>query len=128
MEIVELKEISNSLKIAFETGDIDKINELYHDDIIVWHNYDLLNRNKNNSLETAKWVFKNIQNFKIEIIDIIYFEQGYIQQCIFRGKNSETGEFFVVHALIKITCSDNKIIKIEEYTDPKQGASVPEEY
>ncbi len=128
MEIVDLKVISNSLKIAFETGDIDKINELYHDDIIVWHNYDLLNRNKSNSLETAKWVFKNIHNFKIEINDIIYFEQGYIQQCIFKGENSETGNSFVVHALIKITCSDNKIIKIEEYTDPKQGASVPEEF
>ena len=62
----KILEIAHELKRAFEEKDLKAIENIYSDDVVVWHNYDGINRNRNQALESAKWVISEIENFSID--------------------------------------------------------------
>ena len=56
----KIVDIAYELKRAFEEKDLKAIENIYSDDIVVWHNYDQIERNRYDSLESAKWVASEI--------------------------------------------------------------------
>ena len=75
-------------------------------------------------MESAKWVSSEIENFSIDECKIFLIDGGYIQQCVFRGNYKKKEESMETHAMIRVYCKNNKIYRIEDYSDPAQG-SVP---
>ena len=61
----KIVDIAYELKRAFEEKDLKAIENIYSEDISVWHNYDQLERNRHQSLESAKWVVSEIDKFSI---------------------------------------------------------------
>ncbi len=118
-------DLAKELKRAFEEKDLDTIANLYSDDIVVWHNYDQIERNRSQALDSAKWVFSEIENFSIDDCKIFPIDGGYIQQCVFRGNYKKKDSSMETHAMIRVYCKNDKIYRIEDYSDPAQG-SVPD--
>ena len=116
--------IAHELKRAFEEKDFKAIENIYSDDIVVWHNYDQIERNRYDSLESAKWVTTEIENFSIDECNIFPIQGGFIQQCVFRGFYKSTGDKMETYAMIRVHCKKYKVFRIEDYSDPSQG-SVP---
>ncbi len=114
--------IANELKRAFEEKDFKAIENIYSDDIVVWHNYDQIERNRYDSLESAKWVTTEIEKFSIDECNIFPIQGGFIQQCVFRGFYKSTGKKMETYAMIRVYCKKNKVFRIEDYSDPSQGA------
>ena len=121
----KIVDIAYELKRAFEEKDLKAIENIYSDDIVVWHNYDQLERNRHQSLESAKWVASEIDNFSIDECNIFPIRGGFIQQCVFRGFYKSTGKEMETHAMIRVYCRKDKVFRIEDYSDPSQG-SVPD--
>ena len=121
----KILEIAHELKRAFEEKDLKAIENIYSDDIVVWHNYDRIERNRNQSLESAKWVISEIENFSIDECSIFPIEGGFIQQCVFHGIYKSTGKRMETDAMIRVYCQEGKVNRIEDYSDPNQG-SVPD--
>ena len=118
----KILDIAYELKRAFEEKDLIAIENIYSDDIVVWHNYDLIERNRHDSLESAKWVASEIENFSIDECNIFPIQGGFIQQCVFRGVYKSTGGKMETHAMIRVYCNDGKVSRVEDYSDPAQGA------
>jgi len=114
--------IANELKRAFEEKDFKAIENIYSDDIVVWHNYDQIERNRYDSLESAKWVTTEIEKFSIDECNIFPIQGGFIQQCVFRGFYKSTGKKMETYAMIRVYCKKDKVFRIEDYSDPSQGA------
>ena len=121
----QILNIAKDLKKAFEEKDIEAIELIYSKDIVVWHNYDQIERNRSQSLESARWVIKEIEGFSIDDCCIFPIKEGFIQQCVFRGKYKSSGKIMETYAMIRAYCCDGKVYRIEDYSDPQQG-SVPD--
>ena len=62
----------------------------------------------------------------LKAIENIYpIRGGFIQQCVFRGFYKSTGKEMETHAMIRVYCRKDKVFRIEDYSDPRQG-SVPD--
>ena len=68
----QILNIAKDLKKAFEEKDIEAIELIYSKDIVVWHNYDQIERNRSQSLESARWVIKEIEGFSIDDLSLIH--------------------------------------------------------
>ena len=121
----EIMDLANELRRAFQERDINAIRDLYGEDVVVWHNYDQIERDREQSLQSAQWVVEEMAEFNIDDCEIFPIEGGYIQQCVFRGTYKSTGKKMETHAMIRIHCDNGKVSRIEDYSDPAQG-SVPD--
>ena len=62
----DVLEVAAALTAAFETGDLEAIAELYADDVVVWHNFDQLDRTREQALSSAAWVAAEIEGFTVD--------------------------------------------------------------
>ena len=92
---------------------------------VTQHNYDQIERNREQSLQSAQWVVESMSEFSIDDCEIFPIEGGYIQQCVFRGVYKSTGKKMETHAMIRIHCDNGRVSRIEDYSDPAQG-TVPD--
>ena len=118
-------ELASELRRAFQDRDINAIRALYGEDVVVWHNYDQIERDREQSLQSAQWVVEEMAEFNIDECEIFPIDGGYIQQCVFRGVYKENKGAMETYAMIRIYCSDGKVDRVEDYSDPAQG-SVPD--
>ena len=81
-----------TVSVPSSEKDLIAIENIYSDDIVVWHNYDQIERNRYDSLESAKWVASEIEKFSIDECNIFPIQGGFIQQCVFRGFYKSTGK------------------------------------
>jgi RimJ/RimL family protein N-acetyltransferase len=118
----EIMLLADDLRRAFESRDIDAIKWLYSDDVIVWHNYDQIERTREQSLQSAQWVCEEMSEFSIDDCEIFPIEGGFIQKCVFRGVYRLSGNKMETHAMIRIYCEKGQVLRVEDYSDPAQGA------
>ncbi len=118
----EILDLAHELRRAFQDRDINAIRNIYADDVIVWHNYDQIERNREQSLQSAEWVVAEMAEFSIDECQIFPVSNGFIQQCVFRGVYKSTGGKMETHAMIRVYCKDGKVSRVEDYSDPAQGA------
>ena len=61
--LVSCKNNDKEVVSVIEEKDLDTIANLYSDDFVGWHNYDQIERNRSQALDSAKWVSSEIENF-----------------------------------------------------------------
>ena len=122
----DVLEVAAALTTAFETGDLEAIAELYADDLVVWHNFDQLDRTREQALSSAAWVAAEIEGFTVDDRWVSEVEGGYVQQCVFRGRMRSTDEVLEMPSMLRVRVRDGQVTRIEEYADSGAGGNVPD--
>ncbi len=118
-------EVAAAMTTAFEAGDLAAIAALYADDVVVWHNFDQLERTREQALSSAAWVAEELEDFEVGDLWVAAVPGGFVQQCVFRARERSTGKMLVTPAMLRVHVRDGRITRIEEYTDPA-GGNIPD--
>ncbi|GLX97275.1 hypothetical protein Hesp01_52250 [Herbidospora sp. NBRC 101105] len=120
----DMRAFAAELLDAITSGDVARLDRLYADDIRVWHNYDGIDRDKAESLDAIRLIDAGIEGFHATDVRVDPVPGGYVQRCVYRGRDRDEGAEMAVDAMMRVEVRDGRVTRIEEYTDPAQG-SVP---
>ncbi|WP_156046050.1 DUF885 family protein [Herbidospora cretacea] len=120
----DMRAFATELLDAITSGDVARLDRLYADDIRVWHNYDGVDRDKAESLDAIRLIDAGIEGFHATDVRVDPVPGGYVQRCVYRGRDRDEGAEMAVDAMMRVEVRDGRVTRIEEYTDPAQG-SVP---
>ena len=110
--------IADNFFEAVNNGDLAVLDELYSQDVSVWHNYDELNQNREESMRTLSWLNKKAGPLRYVDIRRVLLEDGFIQQHVV--ELGGIGEGLRMPAMLRVYCDERQIHRIEEYVDPGQ--------
>lgn len=112
-------EIADGIVAAITAGDSAALGEWYADDVVIWHNTDGIEMNKEQNLAsldalaamTTSRSFSNIRRYE--------FHGGFVQQHVMHlNWGSRTGE---LPGCLVVMVRDGKVIRADEYLD---GATI----
>ncbi len=101
---------------AINNGDLAVLDELYSPDVSVWHNYDEINQNREESKRTLSWLTKKAGPLRYVDIRRVVLDDGFIQQHVVELGGIAEG--MRMPAMLRVYCDANQIHRIEEYVDP----------
>lgn len=101
---------------AIEAGDFARVEEIYADDVIVWHNNDNLEKDKAGSMKILHAVFGFLQKPRYEILRRYDIPGGVAQSHILHAEKPD-GTPFAIHAAIFFECDSTHITRLEEFVD-----------
>jgi ketosteroid isomerase-like protein len=107
--------IAEALIEAIVRGDRAAADELYADDIVVWHNYDRNDRNKRESLDLISALARDYAQVDATDIRIDHLADGYVQRSVFHTVD-HAGTRQQVDAMMRVWVREGRITRIEEYT------------
>ncbi len=108
---------------AIEQGDVATVLTIYADDARIWHNYDQVEVSPHDNARQISWFSSRLSGMKYCDIRRIAFPGGVVQQHVLRG-TAPNGDTVAVHAMLKIDIVNDRIVRLEEYLDPAQAASL----
>ncbi len=117
----DMRAFAAELLDAITSGDVARLDRLYADDIRVWHNYDGIDRDKVESLDAIRLIDAGIEGFHATDVRVDPVPGGYVQRCVYRGRDRDEGTEMAVDAMMRVEVRDGRVTRIEEYTDPAQG-------
>jgi ketosteroid isomerase-like protein len=107
---------------ALFTGDQATCQALFHDDGVVWHNYDQVEQPKNDALAALAGVAALNPQFELVGRDVI--ADGLVQRHVIHIALPQGGKVSIF-AVQRIAISDGRISRIDEYMDSAQlGAAM----
>jgi ketosteroid isomerase-like protein len=115
--------LAERLFAAIEAGDIDAVAALYAPDVVVWHNYDRVEQDRDENLATLRWIARKIADWRYEDVRRIVTPDGVVQQHVLRG-TAPDGSELDVPAMMRIVCAGGQITRIEEYLDSAHVGSL----
>ena len=119
----ELWALADRLFAAIEAGDIDAVDGLYDEDVRVWSNTDPREMDVKRSLNVLRWLTSRLANRRYDIRRRELLPDGFLQEHTLRGTAPDGTEIAMPACLI-VTVRDGKILRIHEYLDPSQVASL----
>ncbi|MCW2637869.1 MAG: hypothetical protein JWP76_175 [Dactylosporangium sp.] len=120
---VDMRGLADDLLVAITCGDVDRVDQLYAEDVRVWHNHDGIGRDKAESVDAVRRIAEHYENFHATDVRIDVLPDGYAQRCVFRGRERSTGAELAVDAMMRVQVRNGRVVRIEEYTDPSQGTN-----
>jgi Xaa-Pro aminopeptidase len=111
-----LEDVADGLQTAILTNDLDAADRLYADEVIVWHNYDGVDCDKATSLKTISTIHETYTEFGIRDVRRDYLPDGYVQRCVYTAVTPD-GTSEAIDAMMRVWVSNDRITRIEEYTD-----------
>ncbi len=111
-----------TLHAALETGDTSALSGLCHDDVVVWHNSDRVEIDKETSLKRISVLSQIADNATLETVRFIEADIGFVEQVVIRGVTKTTGTPLELHNCLVVSVVDGKIKRIDEYVDPSVGS------
>lgn len=116
-----IEDVADTLFRAIEGSDVAVIEELWNDDIVVWHSGDREDNDRDRAMRVICWFINRTSSRHYEILDRQLFEGGFVQQHVLRA-TSEHGSI-VMRVCIVIKLGSNGLIsRIDEYFDPAEMA------
>ena len=123
-----MKDVKSSTEIvdeflgAISAGDFNRVSELYHEDVGIWHNFSQITQDKEINLAALREARKTYE-MNYEVRDRIVDGDRVIQQHILTTKLAN-GQIFRISAAMFLTVKNGKITLIEEYLDTGQVNSM----
>ena len=100
------------------------IEELWNDDIAVWHSGDARDNDYRRAYAVICWFINRTSHRRYEILDRRVFEGGFVQQHILHATGTD-GAVIALRVCIVIALGANGLIsRIDEYFDPKDMAAL----
>lgn len=117
----EAIEIGRQFFQAIEKGDIETVRNLYHPDVVIWHNTDAIDRrttgqSREENVALLKMLTSIVKDWEYEVWYLEATETGFVQQHILRGV-LPNGEKLALPVSIIFQISDGKITRLDEYFD-----------
>jgi len=116
--LTKISVIAATLHAALVTGDISALSGLCLDDVVVWHNSDRLEIDKETSLQRISALSQIANNVTLETVRFLETNIGFVEQIVIRGVVNATGAPLELHNCILVSVVDGKIKRIDEYVDP----------
>lgn len=121
-------EVADRFFKAIEQGDLETVQEIYADDVLVWHNYDTpfdreAGQTKADSLDVLQGFPNLLDDFRYDVLQREATPTGFVQQHVLRGK-MKNGEPFELPACIICEVKDGKITRLDEYFDPAKSVEL----
>ena len=107
---------------AIEAGDVDTVMEIYHPDVVIWHNYDGLDRretgdSREDNLKVLAGLPDRIRGARYDVWYREATSTGFVQQHVLRGI-MPNGEPIELPACIVCRVEAGRITRLDEYFDP----------
>ena len=117
-------DVADRLFEAIERSDVGMIEELWNDDIAVWHSGDARDNDYRRAYAVICWFINRTSRRRYEILDRRVFEGGFVQQHILHATGTD-GAVIALRVCIVIALGANGLIsRIDEYFDPKDMAAL----
>lgn len=112
--------IADELFTAMERGDATAVQELWNDDIVVWHSGDRADNDHGRALRVIRWFLDNTTQRRYEVLDRRDFDGGFVQQHVLHATGIN-GAVLAMRVCIVIRLAANgRISRIDEYFDPRE--------
>jgi ketosteroid isomerase-like protein len=111
-------EVADKFFRAIETSDLDALQQIYHDELEVWHNFTGIKQSKADNIASLA-MMSVLRSIKYEVQERITSGNRVAQRhrlCI----ETMAGMSFDLPVAIFITVRDGKIARIDEYFDSAQ--------
>ena len=109
---------------AIERGDYEAVNDLWADDVTVWHSGDERDNDRVRALKVIQWFINITDTRSYEILDRQFFDNGFVQQHILRAHRSDGTSIEMRVCIVIKLGSGGLITRIDEYFDPKEMAAL----
>ncbi|MEE4360719.1 MAG: nuclear transport factor 2 family protein [Pseudomonadales bacterium] len=109
--------LAETLFDALERGDRDRVRDLYAADIVVWHNFDGIEQDRDANLKVLDWMISTLEGIRYEILRREPLADGFLQQHVLHGRMPD-GRTLAIPACIVARVRDGQITRIDEYLDP----------
>jgi ketosteroid isomerase-like protein len=117
-----LSDVANGLFDGIERGDEAAVEDLWADDVTVWHSGDTEDNDRTRALKVIKWFIRTTTERSYEILDRQFYDGGFVQQHVLRADGTNGSSITLrVCIVIKIN-ADGLIVRIDEYFDPAEMA------
>lgn len=124
-EASAVEDVADTLFRAIEGSDIAMIEELWNDDILVWHSGDLDDNARDRALRVISWFINRTSERRYEILERRLFDdgeaRGFVQQHILHATGARGAIAVRVCMVVKVG-SNGLISRIDEYFDPSDIA------
>jgi ketosteroid isomerase-like protein len=111
-------DLATRLFDAIERGDYATVDEMWADDVLVWHSGDPKDNQRIRALKVIRWFMDVTTTRSYEILDRQFFDGGFVQQHVLRARRSD-GVSIEMRVCIVIKVNDLGLItRIDEYFDP----------
>ena len=118
-------EVGAALFAAIEAGDIDRVRDLYDDDVVVWHNNDTgAPQGREDNLRTLSWCTRHIDGMRYEDVRRTAFDGGFVQQHLLRGRLADGTELSIPACIVAAVSAGGRITRIDEYLDSAHVAAL----
>ena len=115
-------DVADRLFAAIERSDTAVIEQLFGDDVLVWHSGDTEDNERPRALRVIYWFIKRTSDRRYEILDRQVFDGGFVQQHILHA-NTRNGGSIAMRVCIVIKVGTNGLIsRIDEYFDAAEMA------
>jgi ketosteroid isomerase-like protein len=101
---------------AIERGDVGAVDELYADDVRVWHSNDNITQNKSENLRTLAYLTKRAA-FRYTILERVVSGDAVAQRHSLELVARTGGQRAVSNAAIFFTVREGRVRRIDEYID-----------
>jgi len=121
-----IADVADRLFEAIERADTAMIEQLWDDDVLVWHSGDRQDNDRSRALRVIYWFINRTADRRYEILDRQLFDGGFVQQHILHA-NGRNGGSIAMRVCIVIKLAPNGLIsRIDEYFDPAEIAPLLE--
>ncbi|MGN6089367.1 MAG: DUF885 family protein [Actinomycetales bacterium] len=114
-------ELAERLMRAILSGDADTVADIYANDVVVWHNVDGIERDKDYSVEAVRRMARDFEHFSAHDVRLDLLPDGYLQRCVFHIQWRGDDVVHQAHAAMRVTTRGGQVVRIEEYADSAQG-------
>jgi ketosteroid isomerase-like protein len=118
------KDVANQLFGAIERGDYEAVENLWTDDVLVWHTGDPKDNQRTRALKVIRWFMDVTVTRSYEILDRQFFEGGFVQQHVLRARRSDDVSIEMRVCIVIKVNNDGLITRIDEYFDPADMAPI----
>ena len=115
LELTPHAGIARELLAAIVAGDRAAADQLYAEDLVVWHNYDGLDRNKAESLDLIEFLGRNYAGVQASDVRCDYLIDGYVQRTTYRVLD-HAGVSSTFETMMRVWVRDGRITRVEEYS------------
>ena len=116
-----IADVADTLFRAIEASDVGMIDELWNDDIAVWHSGDQTDNDRARAMRVICWFINRTSTRHYEILDRRLFEGGFVQQHVLHA-SGERGSIDMRVCIVVRLAENGLISRIDEYFDPAEMA------
>jgi ketosteroid isomerase-like protein len=118
--------VADRLFAAIEAGEIAAIEDMWADDVIVWHSGDEFDNERVRALKVIRWFVGSTITRRYRVLDRRVFDCGFVQQHVLHAVGRSGASIDLRVCIVVVVGIDGRITRIDEYFDPADMAPLLE--